>query len=78
MERKKGILKFKEFVKEQGGGVNIFKNIEKLKEADYYEYIKAEKDGIIEEIDDYKIGLCTRNLGAGRLKLVKNLKMKID
>lgn len=72
MEKKwkegKGILNLKEFVKEQGGNIEIFKNPERLKESDYYEYIKAEKDGIIEEIDAYKIGLCARELGAGRFK----------
>ncbi len=67
-KEKKGILKFEEFVKEHKGDLNIFKNPEKLKEANYYEYIKAEKDGIIEELDAYKIGLCARELGAGRFK----------
>lgn len=72
----KGILKLKEFVKEQGGDVSIFKNPEKLKEASYYEYIKSEKDGYVEEIDAYKIGICARELGAGRFKkedkIIKN------
>jgi len=77
MEKKwkegKGILNLKEFVKEQGGNIEIFKNPERLKESDYYEYIKAEKDGIIEEIDAYKIGLCARELGAGRFKKEDNI-----
>jgi pyrimidine-nucleoside phosphorylase len=72
----KGILKLKEFVKEQGGDVSIFENPEKLKEASYYEYIKSEKDGYVEEIDAYKIGICARELGAGRFKkedkIIKN------
>lgn len=67
-KEKKGILKLKEFIEEHGAPRDIFKNPEKLKEANYYEYIKAEKDGIIEEIDAYKIGLCAREIGAGRFK----------
>ncbi len=64
----KGILKLKEMVKAHGGDIKIFENPEVLKEAPYYKYIKADKEGYVEEIDAYKIGLCARELGAGRFK----------
>ncbi len=67
-KEEKGLLKFKEMVKFHGGDIEIFKNPEKLKEVKHCEYIKAEKNGIIVKIDAYKIGLCARELGAGRFK----------
>lgn len=65
---RKGIIKFKEMVREHGGDIKVFKNPENLLKASCHEYIKAEKEGYIEEIDAYKIGLCARELGAGRFK----------
>lgn len=66
--QREGLFKLKEMVKAHGGDVKIFKNPEILKEAPYHKYIKAEKEGYIEEIDAYKAGLCARELGAGRFK----------
>lgn len=55
--------KFLEFVEYQGG------RIDELKVSDKVVEIKSEKEGVLKEIDCYKIGVISGRLGAGRMSL---------
>ncbi|MBS4536231.1 pyrimidine-nucleoside phosphorylase [Clostridium sp. D2Q-14] len=59
-------IKFKEFVKAQGGNVSQINNPELLPKASKVIELRAEKSGYINEMNAEEIGRCALVLGAGR------------
>ena len=70
----KAFDKFMEIVAEQGGNLKFIKNPEKYPEAKIIEKITAEKNGYLESVDNYTMGMFALELGAGR----KTKEDKID
>ena len=70
----KAFDKFMEIVAEQGGNLKFIKNPEKYPEAKIIEKITAEKNGYLESVDNYMMGMFALELGAGR----KTKEDKID
>ena len=58
--------KFKEFVKSQGGEINMLEKPGLLPNAKYSESYKSKFDGYITELNALDIGLASVKLGAGR------------
>ncbi len=58
--------KFVEIVKHQHGNINYIKNPEQYSKSKYNEKIYADKNGYVENIDAYQIGIASSELGAGR------------
>lgn len=63
----KAFDKFVQIVKLQNGDINLLKHPEKYPKPKYTEKIYAEKNGYLETIDNYEIGMAALELGAGRL-----------
>lgn len=59
--------KFLEVVKLQGGDISYIKNPEKYPKAKVIEKITASKSGYFSKVDNYKLGMASLELGAGRL-----------
>ena len=70
----KAFDKFLEISKLQGGDNSYLINLEKYPKSKYSEKIYAEKSGYLKSIDNYKVGMASLELGAGR----KTLADKID
>jgi pyrimidine-nucleoside phosphorylase len=66
--------KLVEVVNLQGGDTKFIHNPEKYRSSRFVKRIRAIKGGFIKAIDNYKIGMASLELGAGR----KSLKDKID
>lgn len=64
----KAFEKFIEFVELQGGDIFLIKNPDKYPKSKYHEKVIAEKNGNVESIDVYEIGMASIELGGGRLK----------
>lgn len=64
----KAFEKFIEFVELQGGDIFLIKNPDKYPKPKYHEKVIAEKNGNVESIDVYEIGMASIELGGGRLK----------
>ena len=64
----KAFNKFTEMVKNQGGDVSYLENTNKFEKAKFVEYIKAEKNGYIQEINAEEVGRIACDLGAGRVR----------
>ena len=64
----KAFNKFTEMVKKQGGDVSYLENTNKFEKAKFVEYIKAEKNGYIQEINAEEVGRIACDLGAGRVR----------
>ncbi len=64
----KAFEKFKEWIKAQGGNINMIENPELLPSADYIYELKAEESGYLTAMDAEKIGIASVMLGAGREK----------
>ena len=64
----KAFEKFKEWIKAQGGNINMIENPELLPSADYIYELKAEESGYLTAMDAEKIGIASVLLGAGREK----------
>ncbi len=62
----KGIKKFREFIRAQGGNPDITEDYELLPFADFEIEIQAPKDGYIAGIDAQKTGIACQRSGAGR------------
>lgn len=60
--------KWLEVTEEQGGEVEVLKNFERYPKADHVFEYKARQSGYISEIDAYKVGMASLELGAGRKK----------
>jgi pyrimidine-nucleoside phosphorylase len=63
----KAFDKFLQIVKLQGGDINLLKNPERYPKSKIIEIITAEKDGYLNGIDNYQLGMISLQLGAGRL-----------
>lgn len=62
----KALVKFKEFVKAQGGDESVIDDTSKLPKAEYILEVKANKAGAVSKINAENIGLIAMELGAGR------------
>ncbi|MDR8389756.1 thymidine phosphorylase [Aliifodinibius sp. S!AR15-10] len=58
--------KWLELVEAQGGDTNLIHNPETYREAEFEFEFKATKDGYIQKIDAYQMGMGSLELGAGR------------
>lgn len=58
--------KFKEFIKAQGGEIDVIDDTNKFEKAKYIVPVKSENSGVVERINSQKIGLIAMELGAGR------------
>jgi pyrimidine-nucleoside phosphorylase len=63
----KAFKKFVELVRLQGGDISLLKNPEKYPKSKINEKIFADKNGYVESIDVYQIGMASIELGGGRL-----------
>lgn len=63
----KAFEKFQEIVKLQGGNTSFINNPEKYPKAKIIEKVKAEKNGYFSGVDNYRLGMISLQLGAGRL-----------
>ncbi len=59
--------KFLEIVKLQGGDTSVIKNLNKYPKSKYSQRIFAPKNGYLDSINNYEIGMAALELGAGRL-----------
>jgi len=66
IENGEAFNKFLEIVELQGGDINYIINPEKYPESKFVQKIRSKKDGFIEEINTYQIGMASLELGAGR------------
>ncbi|HET6528093.1 MAG TPA: thymidine phosphorylase [Balneolaceae bacterium] len=66
--------KWLELTQEQGGNIEVLRELEKYPKAEFSFEFKAQKSGYISAIDAYKIGIASLELGAGR----KTKEDKID
>ena len=73
----KGYEKFIELVQNQGGDISYIENTDKFAKAKYILPIIAEKSGVVEELDAYKIGKLSVFLGAGRMKKEDNIQKEV-
>jgi pyrimidine-nucleoside phosphorylase len=64
----KAFEKFLEFVELQGGDVSLIKNPDKYPKSKNHEKVLAEKNGYVESINVFEIGMASIELGGGRLK----------
>ncbi len=62
----KAFDKFLEIVKLQKGNIKFLKNPNSYPKAKYKEKIIAEKNGYLNKVDNYQIGMASLELGAGR------------
>ena len=70
----KAFDKFLEITKLQGGNNSYLTNLNKYPKSKYSEKIRASKSGYLKFINNYKVGMASLELGAGR----KTLEDKID
>jgi len=68
--------KFYQFVEAQNGNVDMLESTKKYPQSEYTEEIRARKNGIIQEIDSFALGMTSVQLGAGRLKMGDTLDPK--
>ena len=73
----KGYEKFIELVQNQGGDISYIENTDKFAKAKCILPIIAEKSGVVEELDAYKIGKLSVFLGAGRMKKEDNIQKEV-
>lgn len=65
----KAFDKFLEIVKLQDGDIKFIKNPDEYPKSKFNEKIFAEKNGFINSIDNYNIGMASLELGAGRITM---------
>ncbi|MBS1271369.1 MAG: Pyrimidine-nucleoside phosphorylase [Candidatus Marinimicrobia bacterium] len=76
IENGQALEKFYEFVEAQQGDVDSVQNLEKYPKSKYIEEIRSPEEGIVQEIDSYKLGMTSVQLGAGRLQMGDELDPK--
>lgn len=64
----KAFEKFLEFVELQGGDISLIKNPDRYPKSKHHEKVISEKNGYVESIDVFEIGIASIELGSGRLK----------
>jgi pyrimidine-nucleoside phosphorylase len=62
----KAFDKFLEISKLQGGDISYLTNLDKYPKSKYSEKITAQKSGCLKHINNYKVGMASLELGAGR------------
>lgn len=67
---------FLKIVQLQGGNVSLIKQPEKYQKSKIHEKLFADKNGFIESINNYEIGMASLELGAGRMTMADKLDMK--
>ena len=77
INNKKGLNKFAELVKAQGGDDSYIYDPSKFEKAKYVFEVKSNKKGYINNIDAMNIGIASMHLGAGRLKLDDSINHKV-
>ncbi len=65
--------KWMDIVKEQGGEVRYIEHPEEYRAASFKKEVKALKDGYITQMDTYKLGMASVELGAGRRSKDENV-----
>jgi len=65
----KAFSKFTEIVRLQGGKVDYIHHPEKYPRSKFIKKLIVDKNGYLEKIDNYQIGMASLELGAGRKKL---------
>jgi len=65
----KAFSKFTEIVKLQGGKVDYIHHPEKYPKSKFIKKLIADKNGFVEKIDNFQVGMASLELGAGRKKL---------
>ena len=65
----KAFSKFTEIVKLQNGKVDYIHHPEKYPQSKFIKKLTADKNGFVDKIDNYQIGMASLELGAGRKKL---------
>lgn len=60
----------------QGGNISLLKQPEKYPKSKIHEKLFADKNGFLESIDNYEIGMASLELGAGRMTMVDKIDMK--
>ena len=69
LEDGSALNKFIELVEAQGGDSSVLLDLNKYPSSKYSEDISAVRDGYVESIDPYALGIACVNLGAGRIKI---------
>jgi len=72
----KAMDKFLEIVKLQGGDISYLKNPSKYPTSKIHEKVFAARNGYVEKINSFQIGIVSLELGAGRLKLEEKIDPK--
>jgi len=72
----KAYEKFLEIVKLQGGDISFLKEPDKYPKSKVHEKLVADKNGTLESIDNYEIGMASLELGAGRLTMTDKIDPK--
>ncbi|MCF8242867.1 MAG: thymidine phosphorylase [Melioribacteraceae bacterium] len=62
----KAFNKFREIVKNQKGDLSFIDNPGKYPKSKFTEQVFAEKSGYLKSVNNYQIGMCSLELGAGR------------
>ena len=65
----KAFDKFLEIVELQNGNINYIKNTDSYPRSKFNEKIYATKNGYLESINNFEIGMASLELGAGRMKI---------
>jgi pyrimidine-nucleoside phosphorylase len=65
----KAFDKFLNVAKAHGGDITYLKNPKKYPRSKYHTEVISEKEGFIKEIDNYRLGVCATELGAGRITM---------
>ncbi|MFC2091287.1 pyrimidine-nucleoside phosphorylase [Elusimicrobiota bacterium] len=73
----KGLVKFSEMIKEQGGDPAVVDNTAVLPQPKEKILINAEKGGYVQQIDALEVGLASKELGAGRSTKDEELDLSI-
>ena len=68
--------KFLEIVELQGGDISYLTDLEKYPKSNFAEKVIAEKNGFVQVINNYEIGMASVELGAGRLTVTDKIDPK--
>jgi pyrimidine-nucleoside phosphorylase len=66
IENGEAFKKFLEIIELQGGKVHYINNPDKYPKSKFMRKVKANQNGFVKEIDTYRIGMASLELGAGR------------
>ena len=72
----KAFEKFIQITEAQGGNISYLTDLNSYPESKHHEIVYAEKDGFLESVDTYEIGMAALELGAGRQSLADKIDPK--